>query len=110
MKALILGMMVLFSVSSFAQQKMDAQAVEMFSVLSHPQVQECLRDADTDLVNVQITKLIARCPGCNTYTISGNKRNIDTPSPEKTIIKIVGKAVPGTVGGWIQTYRCDIKN
>lgn len=110
MKFIVLAVTLVLSTGAFAQSKMGPEAVEMFKVLTHGAVQECLRDADVDMVNTEITKVVARCPGCNTYTIKGNKRNIDTPSPEKTVITIKGKAVPGWAGGFIQTYTCSIKN
>ena len=62
-----------------------------------------------NMINVEIEKTVARCPGCNTYKITGNKRNIDTPSVEKSVITIKGKAVPGTFRGWVQTWTCDVK-
>lgn len=109
MKFILIALMM-FSAHTFAQTEMGAEAVEMFKVLTHHQVQECLQRADVDMVNVSIEKSVARCPGCNTYKISGNKRNIDTPSPEKTVITIKGKAVPGAFRGFVQTYTCDVKN
>ncbi len=109
MKLILIAALMTFSAQIFAQSKMGPEAVEMFSVLTHGQVADCLQRADVDMVNIEIKKLVARCPGCNTYTITGNKRNIDTPSVEKTVITIKGKSVPGTFRGWIQTYTCDVK-
>ncbi|WPU65682.1 hypothetical protein [Peredibacter starrii] len=110
MKFLIASLTVLFSFSVFAQQKMGPEAVEIFSMMKHPQVVDCFARENVDLVNIEIKKVVARCPGCNTYIITGNRRNIDTPNPEKTVISIKGKAVPGTFRNFIQTYTCDIKN
>ncbi len=110
MKFIVLAMTLSLSTSTFAQTKMGPEALEIFKVLTNAQVQECLNDVDVDMVNTEITKVVARCPGCNTYTIKGNKRNIDTPSPEKTVITIKGKAVPGWAGGFVQTYTCTVKN
>ena len=101
--------LMLATVKSYAATKMGPEAVEMFNVLTHRQVADCIDRADVNMVNISIEKTVARCPGCNTYVITGNKRNIDTPSPEKTVITIKGKAVPGTFRGFIQTYTCDVK-
>lgn len=109
MKLILVAALMVFSAQAFSQSKMGPEAVEMFNVLTHGQVSDCLQRADVDMVNIEIKKMVARCPGCNTYTITGNKRNIDTPSPEKTVITIKGKSVPGTFRGWIQTYTCDVK-
>jgi hypothetical protein len=109
MKFILVAALMSLSVQVFAQSKMGPEAVEMFNVLTHGQVSDCLQRADVDMVNLEIKKTVFRCPGCNTYTITGNKRNIDTPSAEKTVITIKGKSVPGTFRGWIQTYTCDVK-
>jgi hypothetical protein len=100
---------IALSASSFASTKMGPEAVEMFNVLNHNSVQECLRDADLNLVNTSIKKDVFRCPGCNTYTITGNKRNIDIVLPEQTIVTIKGQGVRGFGNQWVQTYTCDIK-
>jgi uncharacterized protein with PIN domain len=105
----LFAILMFATVQSYAATKMGPEAVEMFSVLSHHQVVDCLQRADVNMINISIEKTVARCPGCNTYVITGNKRNIDTPSPEKTVITLKGKAVPGTFRGFIQTYACDIK-
>lgn len=110
MKFIVLAVAMVLSTQTFAQSKMGPEALEMFKVLTHGSVQECLNNVDVDMVNTEITKVVARCPGCNTYTIKGNRRNIDTPSPEKTVITIKGKAVPGWAGGFVQTYTCSVKN
>lgn len=106
---LILAALIAFSSQAFAQTKMGPEAVEMFSVLTHRQVVECLERADVKMINIEITKTVARCPGCNTYKITGNKRNIDTPSVEKTVITLKGKSVIGAFGQRVQTYTCDVK-
>lgn len=54
--------------------------------------------------------MVARCPGCNTYTITGYELGIDTPKAKKTKITIKGRAVPATFLGFIQTYSCDIQD
>lgn len=109
MPNLVIAFVALFSVNTFAAEKMGAEAVEMYSVLSNHQVVECLRNAPSKMVNISIEKIVARCPGCNSYKISGNKVGIDIASPSKTVITIKGRAVPGTFGGFIQTYSCDIQ-
>jgi|SRR5690554_1849977 len=110
MKSFSLLAVLLFSVQSFAQTKMGRDAVEMFNVLSHPRIQECLINEHLDLVNVEITKSSAPCIGCNHYEIAGHKKYMDIASGEKTIIMIKGKAVPGTFRTWVQTYTCEIIN
>lgn len=109
MKNFVLGFIALLSVNTFAAEKMGSDAVEMYNVLSNHQVNECIRNAPSKMVNISIEKVTARCPGCTTYKISGNKVGIDIASPKKTVITIKGRAVPGTFGGFIQTYSCDIK-
>lgn len=109
MKLIIVAALMALSAQSFAQTKMGPEAVEMFSVLTHPQVSDCLQRADVRLVSVEISKSVARCPGCNTYKITGHKRNIDTPSPEKTVITIKGESKMGSFGQRAQTYTCDVK-
>lgn len=110
MKKLLITALILASSMSFAQTKMGPEAVEMFNVLTHRSVVECLEKEDVKMVNVEIKKLVARCPGCNTYTITGNKRNIDTPSPEKTVITIKGRRATGAFGLPTQTYTCSVEN
>lgn len=110
MKFFLIGLAVLLTVSANATTKMSDDAKEMFQLMSNGAVQNCLNDADVDIIVSDISKDVFRCPGCVNYTISGNRRNIDTPSVEKTIIRIKGRSVPGTVGGWIQTYACDVEN
>lgn len=80
----------------------------MFSVLSHHQVQDCMKDVEK-MVNVSIVKEVARCPGCNTYKITGNTLNIDMVNPEQTVITIRGSS-SRTTFGFNQTYTCSIKN
>jgi hypothetical protein len=109
MKNLLIAFVALFSMNIYAAEKMGAEALEMYSVLSHHSVVECLRNAPSKMVNVSIERVVARCPGCNTYKISGNELSIDVPRAAKTVITIKGRAVPGTFGGFIQTYSCDIK-
>lgn len=108
MKAIVYLFIATFSVNIYAAQKMGAEAVEMFEVLSHPQVAECMSHVPK-MVNISIEKIVARCPGCNTYKISGHESGIDTPRAEQTVVTLAGKAVPGTFSGWIQTYSCDIQ-
>ncbi len=98
MKNLVIAFSMLFSVETFAVERMGTEAVEMYHVLSHPQVVECLRNAPSKMVNIAIEKVVARCPGCNLYKISGNEVGIDIARPTKTIISIKGRAVPGTFG------------
>ncbi len=109
MKSFILSLTLLVSASSFAG-KMGPEAIEMFTVMNHHQVQECMKDAPAKLVNMTIEKKTARCPGCVEYKITGNEVGIDIARPEKTVITIKGKAVPGTFAGFVQTYDCSIKN
>ena len=109
MKNLVIAILTLVSVNTFAGEKMGADAVEMFSVLSHHQVVEWMRNVPK-MVNDSIEKMVARCPGCNTYKIKGHELGIDTPSVKETKITIKGRAVPGTFRGFIQTYSCDIEN
>lgn len=110
MKNLFLAASLLFSVQAFSQDLMGDEAKEMFNVLSHHQVQECMKDFDGKLVNLSIKKSVFRCPGCNTYVLSGNKLNIDIASPEKTVITIKGRGVLGFGGHFVQTYECSVKN
>ena len=109
MKNLIIAFMTLVSVNTFAAEKMGEDAIEMFNVLSHHQVVECMRNVPK-MVNISIEKMVARCPGCNTYTITGYELGIDTPKAKKTKITIKGRAVPATFLGFIQTYSCDIQD
>jgi hypothetical protein len=108
MKVILLLAISMFSINIHAAQKMSADAVEIFQVLSHHQVVECMRDVP-QMVNVSVEKVVARCPGCNTYTITGSEVGIDTPRREKTTITIKGRAVPGIFNRFIQLYTCDIK-
>lgn len=108
MKAVIFLMISLFSINIHAAEKMGEEAVEMFNVLSHHQVVECMRNVPR-MVNISIEKTVARCPGCNSYKISGHELGIDTPRREKTTINIVGKSVPGMFGQLFQQYTCDIE-
>ena len=108
MKTLILSMTIFVSASAIAA-KMGPEAIEMYNVLNHHQVQECLKDAPSKMINLAIEKSTFRCPGCVEYKISGNELAIDVPRKEKTIITIKGKMVPGTFRGFIQTYECSIK-
>jgi hypothetical protein len=109
MKSLI-AFFALFSTVAFAGV-MGPEAVEMAEVLTHPQVKECLANVDLgQMINLQIEKKVARCPMCNTYVITGNGIvEGDIIVPEKTEISIVGKGVPGWAGGFIQTWRCEVK-
>lgn len=109
MKLFLIGSILLTAAAANAASIMGNDAVEIFRVMAHPSVQECIRDVDVDMQNISISKEVYRCPGCTNYTISGNLRNIDTPDTEKTVITIKGRSVPGTVGGWIQTYRCQVE-
>lgn len=110
MKFLLIGTVMLMTAGANAATLMGAEAVEMFSVLSRPSIQECMQKADLSMVNIQIEKEVFRCPGCVNYTISGNKLNIDIVEPEKTVIVIKGRQVPGTFFGWVQTYTCSVEN
>ncbi len=92
---------------------MNSQAVEMLNVLSHRDVIPCLDEIDRlDMVNIKIEKLVARCPGCTTYIITGNpKVGGDVVLPEKASVSIIGKGVRSTYGfGFSQRYTCKIKN
>lgn len=109
MKTLILSLTLMLSASAFAAQ-MGPEAIEMYNVMNHHQVQECMKDAPSKMINMTIEKTTFRCPGCVEYKITGNELGIDIPRPEKTVIKIKGKAVPGTFRGFVQTYECSIKN
>lgn len=109
MKSMIAATLLLASVSSFAQTMMGNEAKEMFSLMSHAQVSECMRDLGGKLINVTIKKDVFRCPGCNTYTITGNRLNIDVPTTEKTVITLKGRGVRSTFG-FAQTYECTIEN
>ncbi len=108
MKVILLLAISMFSINIQAAEKMSADAVEMFQVLSHHQVVECMRNVP-QMVNVSVEKTVARCPGCNTYKITGSEVGIDTPRREKTAIIIKGRAVPGTFNRFVQLYTCDIK-
>src|SRR4051794_1131750 len=102
----LISFLLLISASAFAAgTKMGPEAVEMFQVISHPQVRECLDRADVNMVNITIEKTVARCPGCNTYKITGAARHIDTPSLRGSIT-LTGKMVPATPVGFVQTYQC----
>ena len=109
MKTVIFALSLLVSASAFSIT-MGPEAQEIFAVMSHPQVQECMKDVPTNLVNVKIEKTVARCFGCNTYTISGNELAIDVPRPGKTVISIVGRAIRPAFGGLVQSYECSVKN
>lgn len=108
MKTILFLMLSLFSINIHAAEKMSADAVEMFQVLSHHQVVECMRNVQ-QMVNVTIEKTVARCPGCISYKISGSELGIDTPRRKRTVINIQGKAVPGTFNRFVQLYTCDIE-
>lgn len=108
MKKLFVILMAALSMNAFSAEKMGPEAVEMFQVLSHHSVVECMRNVQK-MVNVSIEKTVARCPGCNTYKISGSELGIDTPRAKKTVITIKGKAVPGTFRNFVQLYTCDIQ-
>jgi hypothetical protein len=108
LKKLIVILSAFLTMNAFAAEKMSEEAVEMFQVLSHHQVVDCMRNVQK-MVNVSSEKTVARCPGCNTYVVSGNELGIDTPRAKKTVITIKGRAVPGTFRGFIQTYTCDIQ-
>lgn len=110
MKNLVVTLIALFSLNTFAGEKMGEDAVEMFKVLSHHQVVECIRNAPSKMVNISINKMVARCPGCNTYTITGHELVIDTPSTKETKITIKGRGIRNSFGGIAQTYTCDIEN
>lgn len=108
MKMSVLFIAVFLSAQSFAQTVMGPEAREMFKVLTHNKVQECLQNVDLDMVDVKITKTVYRCPGCNTYTISGYGKNIDTPSSVQTIITLTGGQTRGAFGMRVQSYTCEI--
>lgn len=108
MKKLFVILMAAFSLNGFAAEKMGVEAVEMFQVLSHHSVVECMRNVPK-LVNISIEKTVARCPGCTSYKITGNEVGIDIARPTKTVISIKGKAVPGTFRNFVQLYTCDIQ-
>lgn len=107
MKLLIVAISIFLSTQTYAET-MGQEAVEMFGVLTHPQVKECLAKEDIELVNVTIKKAVARCPGCNSYTIVGNQLEIDVPRKDKTVISITGKGHIGIAGNWVQSYSCKI--
>jgi|SRR5690554_3780137 len=102
--------LLFFSVQGFTQTKMGHEAVEMFRVLSHPNVQQCLANENLDLINVEISKTSARCLGCNTYEISGYRKSMDMASNERVFVLIRGRAVPGVFRTWIQTYTCKVRD
>jgi len=108
MKNIVVTFLTLTTLNAFATEKMGAEALEMYSVLSNHQVVECLRNAPSRMINISIEKEVARCPGCNSYKISGNELNIDVPRSKKTVITIKGSAVRDVFGGYVQTYSCDI--
>lgn len=100
--------LVLITTSAFANTLMSDEAVEMTKVLTHPQVRECVEDFNANhMISVQIEKLVARCPMCNTYTITGTVLNIDIPGQKKTL-EIVGRGVRSNFGGYVQTYTCSV--
>ncbi len=107
MKMLMLAL-ALLSFNAFAQQRMGNEAVEMFEVMSHPTVRQCLKNLSPGLTNISIKKLVARCPGCNYYTITANEMNIDIPSHEKLVISISGREQRGIGGQPVQTYKCNV--
>lgn len=109
MKSFLILVAMFLSVQGFAQSKMGPEAVEMFKVISHPSVQECVRDTNFDLANLEIAKLVARCPGCTHYKVTGFKKHLDVATKEKVTLTINGRSVPGTFRGWIQFYTCDLK-
>lgn len=109
MKNLVFAFIALVSFNTFAAERMGPDAVEMYQVLSHHSVVECLRNAPLQMVNISIEKVVARCPGCNAYQITGNTLESDVPRAKRTVITIKGRAVPGTFRGFIQTYTCDIQ-
>lgn len=105
MKFLIV-LLMLATVQAHSATKMGPEAVEMFHVLNHPQVRDCLDRENLKMVNVEIEKIQARCQGCNTYKISGNIRKIDIISAHRSVIKIVGKMERGAFNQPVQTYTC----
>jgi hypothetical protein len=107
MKILITLFIALVSLNTFAGDKMGTEAVEMFSVMSHANVQECMREVPS-MVNIKIEKMTARCPGCNVYTITGNELRIDVPTVKRIKIVIKGKGVRSSFGGFTQTYTCEV--
>ena len=108
MKYIVAALLTLTTFHTFSAEKMGPEALEMYSVLSHHQVVECLRNVPSRMINVTIEKEVARCPGCNSYKIAGNELNIDIPRSKKTVITIKGSAVRDVFGGYVQTYSCDI--
>ena len=111
MKKLVLAFSLIFYTQVFSQGvSMGDEAKDMFNVLTHNQVQECLKDFDGKLINIDIKKTVFRCPGCNTYVITGNKLDIDLVRSEKTVITLKGVGQRGFGGQFVQTFECTIKN
>lgn len=111
MKSFILALALLLTGSSFAAGLMGEEAVEIAGVLTHPQVKACLKDIRIDdMVNVSIDKLVARCPMCNTYTITGHKLiGGDVPDARPTVIQLIGRGERSNFGfGFVQTFKCEI--
>ena len=107
MKSLIAVLMIV-STSAFATT-MGPEAVEMVGVLTHPDVARCASEFNaSQMINVKVEKTVYRCPGCNTYKISGTELNIDIPGQTK-VLTAFGKAVPGFGGGFVQTYTCSLE-
>jgi len=105
MKSLFFFLSLVLSTVSFANEQLGEEAVEMFQVLSHPQVRECMAKVP-DMVDVSIERRVARCPGCTSYFISGHKRNIDVPELKKTVVKIIGQKMSPPFNN--QTYSCSV--
>jgi hypothetical protein len=108
MKKSLVALLFILSTNALAMQ-MGKEAVEMFQVLNNPQVRDCLDRENLALVNVLIEKNQARCPGCNTYKITGYNRAIDTIKPKKTVITLSGRMVQGSFGPLSQTYSCSVR-
>jgi hypothetical protein len=107
MKQMLMALMLMTSTQLLAAP-MGAEAVEIFELLNHFQVKKCLASLDRKLVNVSIDKMVYRCPGCNSYTITGKFLEIDVPRPEKVRVTLRGKAMLDNANQWRQTYDCEI--
>ena len=103
----------LLSVSAFAQYEtrqnmMGRQSIELFKMMAHPAIKECMKDIDSrDLVDVKIKRLAARCPFCVSYTITAGVKDIDGVD-RQVMIEVEGKKVDAPFGGdfGVQGYEC----
>lgn len=108
MKHVTLALCLIAS-SAFAGNTLSGDAVDMVGVLTHPDVRTCVEDFNaSQMINVKVEKSVYRCPGCNTYKITGTELNIDIPGRARAL-NVVGKAVPGFGGGFVQTYTCSVE-